>query len=217
MKRFSELVYPVVIRIPPAMKVCSKCGVPKLRSAFTSREISSDRGATGLDSCCKECNNQQARLYYAMNPEKFAFRNKKSYLRNKAKRQEYNRKNISRFREIRRGYIRGYMQKRRAIDLSFSILMGFRNRIRGALVFNRKSARTVELIGGSIEQARKHLESLFKPGMSWENRGRFGWHIDHIKPCAKFDLSDPEQQKQCFHYTNLQPLWWWENLAKGAK
>lgn len=53
--------------------------------------------------------------------------------------------------------------------------------------------------------------------MSWENYGIRGWHIDHIKPCASFDLSIIEEQKECFHYTNLQPLWWHENLAKSDK
>jgi hypothetical protein len=63
----------------------------------------------------------------------------------------------------------------------------------------------------------KHLESKFTEGMSWSNYGYKGWHVDHIKPCASFDLSDPEEQKKCFHYTNLQPLWWYDNFKKGAK
>lgn len=53
--------------------------------------------------------------------------------------------------------------------------------------------------------------------MTWANYGKSGWHIDHIKPCASFDLSDPDQQKACFHYSNLQPLWAFDNLSKGAK
>ena len=48
--------------------------------------------------------------------------------------------------------------------------------------------------------------------MTWDNHGQ--WHIDHIKPCAKFDLTDKDQQKACFHYTNLQPLWKEDNLSK---
>ena len=60
-----------------------------------------------------------------------------------------------------------------------------------------------------------YLQGKFKEGMHWNNLGK--WHIDHIRPCASFDLTDPEQQKQCFHYTNLQPLWAAENIRKGAK
>lgn len=74
-------------------------------------------------------------------------------------------------------------------------------------------SQTIKLIGCSIEQLKQHLEKQFKLGMSWFNYGK--WHVDHIKPCASFDLTDIEQQKQCFNYTNLQPLWAEENLVKG--
>jgi hypothetical protein len=80
-----------------------------------------------------------------------------------------------------------------------------------------KSQHTCEIIGCSIEELRRHLESQFLPGMTWENWSTHGWHIDHIIPCATFDLSDPEQQKKCFNYKNLQPLWAIDNLKKGAK
>ncbi len=80
-----------------------------------------------------------------------------------------------------------------------------------------KSARTIELLGTSVSGLREWLQAQFLPGMSWDNMGRFGWHIDHRIPCAAFDLSDPLEQKLCFHYTNLQPLWWRDNLSKGAK
>jgi hypothetical protein len=62
-----------------------------------------------------------------------------------------------------------------------------------------------------------HLESQFKPGMSWKNHGPKGWHIDHIKPLASFDLSSPKEQAIAFSYKNTQPLWWHENLAKGDR
>jgi hypothetical protein len=60
-----------------------------------------------------------------------------------------------------------------------------------------------------------HLESKFQPGMTWENHGRNGWHIDHIKPLCSFDLTDLMQLRQACHYTNLQPLWAKENLRKN--
>jgi len=73
----------------------------------------------------------------------------------------------------------------------------------------------LDLLGCTVEELRAHLEKQFKRGMSWSNYGR--WHIDHIRPCASFDLTDPEQQRICFHYSNLQPLWAEENMRKGAK
>ena len=74
-----------------------------------------------------------------------------------------------------------------------------------------------ELIGCKFSELKQHLENKFKPGMTWENHGLYGWHIDHIKPCSKFDFTDDNEQKKCFHYTNLQPLWAKENLIKRDK
>lgn len=54
----------------------------------------------------------------------------------------------------------------------------------------------------------------FEPGMTWENYGT-EWHVDHIVPCSYFDLTDPEQQRICFNYRNLQPLWAKDNLEKS--
>lgn len=77
----------------------------------------------------------------------------------------------------------------------------------------RKAAKTEEYLGCTVAECRAHLESLFLPGMSWDNHGE--WHIDHIRPCASFDFSDQEQIKECMHYTNLQPLWAKDNLSKS--
>lgn len=79
-----------------------------------------------------------------------------------------------------------------------------------------KSCGTQELIGCSHQRLKAHLESQFKPGMTWKNYGK--WHVDHIRPCASFnDLTEMSQQKDCFHYSNLQPLWASENMSKNAR
>lgn len=80
-----------------------------------------------------------------------------------------------------------------------------------------KSESSLELVGCDLETLVSHLERQFQPGMSWENYGVKGWHIDHIIPCAAFDLSDPEARRRCFHFTNLQPLWAKQNRSKGAR
>ena len=69
-------------------------------------------------------------------------------------------------------------------------------------------------LGLTAAALRAHLEPLFQPGMTWENYGKV-WHVDHIKPCALFDFSDPEQIKACFSLANLQPLWAAENIRKS--
>lgn len=80
-----------------------------------------------------------------------------------------------------------------------------------------KSKTARELLGCDLEELRAHLEKQFRDGMTWENHGFKGWHVDHIQPLAAFDLSDLDQQRKAFHYSNLQPLWWKENFDKGTK
>ena len=70
-------------------------------------------------------------------------------------------------------------------------------------------------MGCTTDELVAHLEKQFTPGMTWDNWAYRGWHIDHIRPCASFDLADPEQQRECFHYTNLQPLWAVDNMRKS--
>ena len=109
-------------------------------------------------------------------------------------------------------------QRRSRVKANYSYRMSLclRNRMRQALRDNRKLNSTIILIGCSTSDLKQHLENQFSFGMNWKNYG-FGWHIDHIIPCSKFDLSKLEEQKKCFHYTNLQPLWARENLSKAAK
>ena len=90
-------------------------------------------------------------------------------------------------------------------------------RVNNAIRGKMKPGSSVKLLGCSIEEFRVHLESLFLPGMSWMNRGRGGWHIDHIKPLCLFNLEDLEEFRAACHYTNLQPLWERDNLSKNKK
>lgn len=98
-----------------------------------------------------------------------------------------------------------------------SIKQRLRSRITRVLKRNkiRKTEKTIELIGCTWVDFKIHIESLFHEGMSWETRSL--WHIDHIKPCSKFDLTDILQRNQCFHYTKMQPMWAEDNLSKHSK
>ena len=77
----------------------------------------------------------------------------------------------------------------------------------------KKTDRTEVLLGCSIAFARRHIESLFLPGMNWANRSQ--WQIDHYIPCNVFDLSDERQQRLCNNWRNLRPLWTKDNRKKG--
>lgn len=104
-------------------------------------------------------------------------------------------------------------------DPNLRIRMLLRSRIGSALrrVGAKKNHKTETLIGCDLITLRRHLETKFQPGMNWENRGALGWHMDHIKPCTAFDLTNEDEQRKCFHWSNLQPLWWQDNLRKGNK
>jgi hypothetical protein len=102
-------------------------------------------------------------------------------------------------------------------NLNYVIKQRLRHRMWTVLKGNPKAGHTLELLGCSIQQFKSHLALRFQVGMTWENYGKYGWHIDHIRPCSSFDLSQPEEQRKCFHYTNLQPLWAKDNLSKKDK
>ena len=81
----------------------------------------------------------------------------------------------------------------------------------------KKNETALQLIGCTISELKQYLEKQFKDNMSWDNYGLKGWHIDHKIPVSAFNFLDEQQRKKCFHYTNLQPLWWYENLQKSDK
>ena len=177
----------------------------------------------------KEKIKEKCKNYYLRNKEKIKTNQKEYRLRNKEKIQERKienyQKNRDKILEKRRKYylknkerIREHLRKRRKDDLWFRMSTDMRNKIVRRIKNNngRKNCSTVRLLGCSVNEARCYLESLFKSGMNWRNYGVYGWHIDHIIPCKDFDLTDEKEQKLCFHYTNLQPLWVDEHRLKSA-
>jgi hypothetical protein len=132
-------------------------------------------------------------------------------------RSDYFKRLQSKYQKTHKVQYNKYRRERRIDDINFKLRYYLSNRIRGCLKLKYKFTHFNNLLGCSVEQLKQHLEQQFKPGMSWENYGYYGWHIDHIRPCASFDLSKPDKQKQCFHYTNLQPLWAKDNMSKGSR
>jgi len=114
-----------------------------------------------------------------------------------------------------------YRRAKWASDLNFRLRMIISSRINQAIWYNTgvKSAKTLELLGCSVAHLRNYLEAKFRAGMTWDNAGygKGKWHIDHIVPCAVFDLTQPDEQKKCFHFSNLQPLWSEDNFSKGSR
>ncbi len=108
-------------------------------------------------------------------------------------------------------------KKRYREDILYKITHNLRSRVKQAIRCGLKTEKTITLLGCTTSQLKNHIESLFTDGMNWEVFMTGDIHIDHIKPCAKFDLTKKDEQLACFNYKNLQPLWWQDNLIKGSK
>lgn len=161
----------------------------------------------------REKNKHKLKQYYSDNREKRKLNSKLWHKNHPTYKTEWRKNNIIYFRN----YQKEYMKKKRKEDKSFSIANNLRIRL-CHLIADGKSYKFHSLdfiLGCTITELKIYLEKQFKPNMSWENYGE--WEVDHIKPCASFNLADPEEQKKCFHYTNLQPLWKEENRRKKDK
>jgi hypothetical protein len=156
-------------------------------------------------------NKEKYKIYYQTHKEQHSKSVKKWYDNHKQQRVEAARI----WRKNHRKQINEQHKKRLKKDINFKLKCYLRSRIYNVLKGNYKSKRTLELLDCSLKFFKQYLESRFKQGMTWENYGK--WHIDHIRPCASFDLSKAEEQAKCFNYTNLQPLWAKENLSKKDK
>ena len=193
-------------------KVCPRCKEEKALSEFYTYKRNTAKGVTCyMDSRCKECKYEATKAWKKANRER----------RNQVRREYRARKKAGMRRKPRQTHAErlAVRKNRYHNDANYRLRSILSNRLRDALKGNTKSGRTIELLGTTVEHLRQHLESQFLPGMTWDNHGKGEgkWEVDHIVPCASFNLSEEEQQRQCCHWTNLQPLWWKDNNAKRAK
>jgi len=166
----------------------------------------------------QEHSKQKHKEYAEKNKDRLKEYFKGYYQENKEHIQANNKKNYDEnWEEWNKRHYQNYKKPKYHNDENYRLKECIAARIRGALLHGYKSASTMELIGCTIDELKQHLEKQFLPGMTWDNHAITGWHIDHIIPCDNFDLIKEEEQKKCFHYINLQPLWYKENLVKGNK
>jgi hypothetical protein len=226
------------------IKRCTKCGEEK--PATTEFWYRDKGKRDGMREQCKICINVVRKLYRQSNKEKIAKINKAyrelnrdklsvadkfKYAANKGEKLKRNRvyyeKNREKILKRRKEYVeenkgrilarnRSYRKLRLINDPYFRLTLNLRRRMNIALMKTGKSGKTLELLGCSVKYWRGYLESLFYPGMTWENYGSH-WHVDHKRPLASFDLNDVNEQKRAFHWTNTQPLWAKDNFRKGTR
>lgn len=161
----------------------------------------------------KEKITKSEKYHYENNKEQILVRQKKYYETNKEKILEKNKE----YKKNNKEKLNQRLNERRNTDIQYKLAINLRSRLYQALKNNYKVGSAVQDLGCNISEFKVYLESLFQEDMSWDNYGKDGWHIDHIKPLASFDLTNREQLLEACHFTNLQPLWAKDNLSKGAK
>jgi hypothetical protein len=148
---------------------------------------------------------EYSRQWYAENRDKAIQYQREYRLKTKEKQSQYNKQAYEK-RKVRY-----------ANDVNFRLAANLRNRLNKAIKNNYKVGSAVKDLGCSIEDFKKYIESKFQTGMTWGNWSRDGWHIDHIVPLYKLDLTNLEQFKIACNYTNMQPLWVEDHKLKTAE
>lgn len=221
------------------MKICSKCKTEKSIEEFYKRKNSKD----GHRSYCKQCEIQSSLSWMNNNPEKvkeYTNNHKKQKRESSNKWKEKNKEktleltndwrknNPDKSKEASNNWKRNNREKVRVgklkrhkerlkTDEQYRLMCNIRKRMQNAIKTQSgiKAYKSIELLGCTGNEAKEYLESKFQTNMSWDNYGE--WHVDHIAPIASFNLIIPTEQKKCFHYSNLQPLWAEDNLKKSNK
>jgi hypothetical protein len=207
-------------------KRCPNCKEIKLYIEFFKCSSKVD----GLQVYCKICIKERFKESKKKSDKKYASKwlsipenkeKKKEYakqyqINNPEKQKEYSRKHRQSEKGIqtRKQYRKEEYDQKYKIDTVWTLKLGLRNRLKNAIKKGFKKGKTLEILGCPIEEFKVYLERQFDENMNWENHGTI-WEIDHIKPCDFFDLICENQQKECFHYTNLQPLFKTTEIAKS--
>lgn len=180
------------------MKKCNSCNTVKPFDSFYKRK---DK----YQHKCKDCEKE----YKLKNSDRQKELKRNHYLKNK---EAY----LDRTKAYKKQHRKRLREKLFTERPEQRVLHHFRSRLNHILK-SEKNSKTSDLLGCTIVELKVHIEKQFTDGMSWDNYGLFGWHIDHIIPCSMFNLFDENDLKQCFHYTNLQPLWAKDNILKSDK
>lgn len=199
-----------------AFKTCRICGDAKSFGEFSA----SSTNAGGIATRCKLCVAEYSRGYYKTNKDRVRRQQRRSYYSKDGR--EKSRARMARWREQNPEKAR----ERSRIDAARerSTPSGRLNSIISAAIgrsldYRKGGQRWETLVGYTVTELMAHLEKKFLPGMSWQNYGRGGWHIDHIIPKTAFNFEtyDHIDFQRCWALENLQPLWAEDNFRKRAK
>jgi hypothetical protein len=205
------------------MKTCTVCKIEKEEADFFKTKNNNLRGD------CKSCFNQKRKDRYANNKEKELLRNKLYRINNPEKIKEikkiYESSNKDKINNMKREWADKNPEKRKSAatkyqrkkrqDIYYRLLDSFKTSF-GSMLKKNNCFSKLKLLKYNREELIKHIESTWQEGMSWENYGLRGWHIDHIRPLSSFDIEQEEELLKAWELNNLRALWASENLSKSS-
>lgn len=217
-------------------KICTKCKILKNDDEFHKNKYSKSGYLTRCKNCIRERDRisyqknpskkresarklrnknpelikKRKKCYYENNKEKILNTAKEYYLNNKEqhlkKCNEWVKNNKEKSNLIKKRY-KNKLRSNPKYKLNESISRSINKVLSYKTSKNNQS--WITLVNFSIEDLYKHIESKFTPGMTWDNYGKDGWHLDHVIPkhYFKFNSADHPAFKACWSLDNLQPLW----------
>jgi hypothetical protein len=201
-------------------KICSKCKIEKDICEFGK----CIRSKSGLKPACLQCRKIESEIYRKKNPEKM----KEWYKDNQERALQQKRNYYQENRELvlersklwtknNRDTVNNYIKSKKRENSLFKVELNIRSRLTQYLKQKNitKRNKTYNIVGIDINGLKKYIEDQFENGMTWENYGVYGWHIDHKIPLCS--ANNETELLKLFHYTNLQPLWAEDNLKKNGK
>lgn len=207
------------------MKICNKCNLEKFLKIFSKDKYKKD----GYNTICKSCVSKYNVIWRELNKTKIKEHKKQNYRKNRLHYIEYTKKHYlahkneklaytKEYKKLHRDKYNAYTKKERATPQG-KLSHRISNAVRSVLKGNKNKKHWENIVGYTAQELKEHIEKQFQPGMSWDNYGLYGWHIDHIKPKSSFNYSSYEEQqfKDCWKLDNLQPLWAVDNLRKSNK
>lgn len=186
-------------------KLCTNCNIVKSKLDFSFK----NKAKGQLQAYCKKC-------AYETKKGKYTDYNKKYHEEYRVENREKLSKNHAEYFQKNKEKINEKARAKRKINEQFRIANNLRSRVSKVLSGVIGREKTMEMLGCTLEDFKKHIESQWLDWMTWENHGP-KWHIDHIVPVASFDLTKSEERRKCFHYKNMQPLPAKLNLSKNKK
>jgi len=194
-------------------KKCGRCGPKPINEFYVDKKLK-----TGLTCYCKACIGDNYKKWRMNNKEHHTEKTKKWQKENPGKRKLIAKK-------WRDGHIQEQRARGRDNAAKYRTLPKGRlndsmsSRLNASLRGNKAGRHWEKLVGYTVNDLKRYLEKQFQAGMTWENYGRYGWHIDHIIPISAHNYDSPNDIdfKRCWSLNNLQPLWAKENISKKDK